>query len=253
MRSKKVICIPDIQAPAHDQQAVDTAVAIVKGEKPDVVIFIGDLVDFKSISKYKPTDWAESSLTASEEIAAANAVLDQFDRAIPNHAQKVFIEGNHDRRLSLYFVQNATKLGCDFKGISIQEQLHLDKRGFKYVPVGQQPYRIGHLGFIHGWYTNKYHAHKTVSEGRESLMYGHSHDYQVFTGKHLDREAPSIAMSVGCLCQFRQGYLEGRPMNWSHGVGLIQIDEKGYFWPYFVTIMDGRAIMPNGKCYASAR
>lgn len=248
----KVIAIPDIQAPRHDPVAVDTAIRIVKGEKPDVVIYIGDVADLKSVSKYKDKSWEEAAITADVEIKAANEILDRFDKVIPPKANKVFLEGNHDRRLSLWFIQNAAKLGPNYYGNDIPSQLHLADRECQYVPTERQPYRIGKLGFVHGWYANKYHANKTVQMAGQNLLYGHTHDYQVYTGPHLEKEAPRIAMSMGCLCDFRQPYLDSRANNWIHGVGIIYIDvESGRFWPYFCPIINGESVI-NGKVYRAA-
>jgi len=245
----KIIAIPDIQAPAHDEKAVATALAIVKGERPDILIQIGDLCDLQSISRFKKRDWQEARQTADKEIEAANTILDRFDKVTPKTTKKIFLEGNHDKRLELFFVQNAAQLGESFKGIAIEEQLRLDERGYEYVRIKNQPYRVGHIGFIHGWFVNKYHAFKTVNDGRESLIYGHTHDHQTFISKHLDTEQPSIGMSIGCLCDYRQAYLEGRPTNWSHGVAVVYVDQKtGFFWPYFVPIINGTAVF-NGKTY----
>ena len=249
MEHVKVVVIPDIQAPRHDETAVNTAIKIVKGERPNIVIFVGDVADLKSVSKYKDKSWEEAATTADMEIEAANEILGRFDQAIPRKAKKVFLEGNHDRRLSLWFIQNAAKLGPNFNGNSIADQLQLDQRGYEYVPTEQQPYRIGKVGFVHGWYANKYHANKTVSMAGQNLLYGHTHDYQVYTGPHLEKEAPRIAMSLGCLCDFRQPYLDSRANNWCHGVGIVYIDEKtGRFWPYFCPIINGECVI-NGKVY----
>lgn len=252
MSCTKVIAIPDIQAPRHDPVAVDTAIQIVKGEKPDVVIFIGDVADLKSVSKYQDKSWQEAAITADVEIGAAGEILDRFDKVIPPKSRKIFLEGNHDRRLSLWFIQNAAKLGPNFSGNDIAAQLDLRDRGYEYIPTEQQPYRIGKVGFIHGWYTNLYHAAKTVRMAGQNVLYGHTHDYQVSTGPHLEQEAPRIAMSMGCLCDFRQPYLDSRANNWIHGVGIVYIDEKtGKFWPYFAPIIAGECVI-NGKVYRAA-
>lgn len=246
---KKIIAIPDIQAPKHDKKAVRTAIKIVEGEKPNTLIHLGDLVDLQSISRFKPLDWAEAGRTADNEIEAGNEILDQFDKATPKKTQKIFLEGNHDRRLELWFVQNGQMLGREFRGNHIRQQLRLDERGYQYVRVAEQPYRIGKVGFIHGWFANIHHAKKTIEKGGQNLFYGHTHDWQVATGAHLDQEAPRIAMSCGCLCDFRQVYLDSRPMNWIHGVLIVYIDEKtGRFWPHFCPIIDGEAVV-NGKRY----
>jgi predicted phosphodiesterase len=243
---KKIICLPDIQAPKHDEKALSTALQIVRKERPDTLILVGDVVDLQSVSRFPPKDWDEAGMTASQELRSANSILDRID-AVSRKAEKIYLEGNHDRRLEIWFVQNGSKLGCDFNGNNVQTQLGLLRRGYKYIPIRQQPYRIGKVAFIHGWFTNKYHAFKTVSSGGQNLIYGHTHDFQVYTGLHLDEEAPRMAMSIGCLCDFRQGYLEGKPMNWIHGIGLIYIDtETGKFWPQFVPIIDGEAVI-NGR------
>jgi len=249
---RKIIAIPDIQAPKHDPTAVSTAIKIIKGEKPDEVIHIGDFIAFDSISRFKKRDWKEARQTAAEEIEAANQILDQFDKAINGKTKVVFLEGNHERRLEAFMIQHAQALGEGFRGLSIQEQLHLDERGYEYIPTNKQPYVVGELGFIHGWYVNLYHAAKHVRQGGRNLIYGHTHDHQVYTGAHLDHQEPRICMSIGCLCDFRQAYLESRPSNWIHGVALIYIDEAtGFFWPNFVPIINGVAVV-NGKQYHSA-
>ena len=248
----KVIAIPDLQCPNHDEIAVSTAIEIVRGEHPDYLIHVGDVVDFKSISKYLDSSWTEAQTTADFEIDSANKVLDRFDAVMPKHGKTVYLEGNHDRRLELFFIQHAAKLGSAFKGISIQDQMGIERRGYKYISTKFQPYRIDEhhkLSFLHGWYTNKYHAAKTVINAGQSVMYGHAHDFQVYTCIHLDKEAPRIGMSIGCLCQFRQSYLNGMPMNWAHGVGLVYIDKKtGRFWPYFCPIIAGECVI-NGVVY----
>jgi predicted phosphodiesterase len=251
MPYKKVIAIPDIQAPKHDDRAIKTAEEILRGEKPDIVILVGDVIDLQSVSRFPPLDWNEAGTTAADEIKSANFILDLLDAAIPKKTVKIYLEGNHDRRLELWFIQHGPKLGRDFKGNSVKSQLELDRRGYEYVTIKAQPYKIGKVGFVHGWFVNKYHANKTVSDSGQNLIYGHTHDYQVYTGKHLDQEAPRIAMSVGCLCDFRQSYLEGRPMNWIHGVGIVYVDEAtGRFWPYFAPIIDGVSVIA-GKTYAA--
>lgn len=251
MKLRKIIAIPDIQAPQHDPTAVATAIKIVKGEKPNKVIHLGDLTALDACSKFKKRKWAEANLTAAQEITAANKILDRFDSVIDGRTKVVFLEGNHERRLEDYILRNARDLGEGFKGLTIQEQLHLDERGYEYVPTGRQPYRIGEVGFLHGWYTNKYHARTHVEDGGENLIYGHVHDLQIHTGKHLDYQEPRIAMSAGCLCKFHQEYNEGRPTNWIHGVAVIYVDEKtGLFWPYFVPIINGKAVF-NGKQYSA--
>jgi predicted phosphodiesterase len=45
----KVLVIPDLQCPNHDVQAVNTAIEIVRGERPDLLVYVGDVVDFNSV------------------------------------------------------------------------------------------------------------------------------------------------------------------------------------------------------------
>ncbi len=251
MKLRKIIAVPDIQAPQHDPTAVTTALRIIKGEKPDEIVHIGDLIAFDSISRFPKRDREEARLTADKEIAVANKILDRFDKATDGRAKVVYLEGNHERRLETFIIQNALALGEGFRGLTIQEQLHIDERGYKYVKTHEQPYVVGELGFIHGWYCNLYHAAKHVRQGGRNLIYGHTHDHQTYTGAHLDHQEPRMAMSIGCLCDFRQAYLESRPSNWIHGVAIIYVDEAtGLFWPHFVPIINGVAVI-NGKKYSA--
>jgi len=246
---KKILCIPDIQAPKHDETAVSTAVSIVKGEKPDILIHIGDLCALDSVATYAKTDWRSALETADSEIASANLILDRFDQVTPKKTKTIFLEGNHERRLLRWAVKFAVPLGSRFKGLNIEDQLYIEKRGYEFIRMENQPYNVGKIGFCHGWYANIHHAKATVEKGGQSLMYGHTHDAQSFTGMHLDSEQPRMAQSIGCLCKYNQAYLNGRPANWIHGVGIVYVDEKtGRFWPTFHPIIAGECVI-NGKVY----
>ena len=246
---RKIIAIPDIQAPKHDERAVSVALKIVKGEKPDILIHIGDLVDLLPASKYRKNKWRENLRTVSGDLASANGILDRFDKTTPRKTETIYIEGNHEERLESFFVNKVPELGPDFKGITIREQLKLDERGYKYIIREKQPLYFGKVGFSHGLYCNPYHASKTSTRFRRNIVYGHTHDLQIHSGFHLYDEAPNTAMSIGCLCDFQQDYMKSGPINWVHGVGLFYLDdESGRFWPYFATIINGEAVI-NGKRY----
>ena len=252
MSLKKILCIPDIQAPKHDETAVSTAVSIVKGEKPDILIYMGDFIANDSVARFSPKQIQDTILTADIEIASANSILDRFDHVTPKKCKKIFLEGNHEERLEAYIAQHAWKLGPNFKGINIRDQLRCKERGYVYISKGEQPYKPckkSKISFLHGEYVRKHHARLHSDNYRRSLIYGHTHDVQCVTEPHIKGEFPGVVMSIGCLCDYNQSYNKGKVSRWQHCVGMVYLNEKtGRFQAFPHRIIDGWTIV-NGREY----
>lgn len=48
-----------------------------------------------------------------------------------------------------------------------------------------------------------------------------------------------MAYSMGCLTDMTKDYLKGRPTNWTHNVGLVDIFDDGNFNLIVLDIVDG--------------
>src|SRR5258705_8957295 len=96
-------------------------------------------------------------------------------RAVNRQAWIEWIEGNHENWVEQYVDANPQLTGM----LEVESQCHVAERGIHYVPFwrdNKNTVKIGKATFVHGQYTNKYHAAKMVDAYGCNVYYGHTHD-----------------------------------------------------------------------------
>lgn len=236
---KLLTLTPDLHGQEKDLTAWKVHLNAVKWLEPDLHVILGDWGEYASVSQHPKDSLDVPSL--GEEYEIANCDLNTLDDALPSGCRKWFLEGNHEYRVRRWLYQKADNLEGGLQ--LVPEALKLRERGWAWVPYGE-PLEIGRAKIIHGSYTNKYHASKHCDSYGDSVFYGDTHTWQVHATTHGTK--PHVGISFGCLCKLKPRWLHGRPSSWMHGFGLVYVDEKtGNFWPYFVPIIDGIAVV-NG-------
>lgn len=246
---RRAVYIPDVHAPYHSEQAVDTATKIVNWFKPDVVTVLGDFLDCNPLSRFiEGSIIHKASISMQAEFDAGNKILDGFTK----HCQTlVYLEGNHENRVVSYVDKHPEVRGL----VEVDKGLEFTARrkaGYKIKHLQyNECHRIGNLFATHGTYTSVNHAAKHVQSYCRNLVYGHIHDYQAsclispadITKKH-------VATSLGCLCDRNPSYMRNAPNKWVHCIGLAYFRENGDFNLYPVIISDGVAEFA-GKVFSS--
>ena len=277
---KTAVVLPDVQIgyrrdidtahldPFHDEDAMAAALRVVQSVDPDVVVHLGDFLDFASFGTYEQE--AGFALTVQPAIDRAHRFLVEVQAAAPR-AKQVLLEGNHDRRLQKAIVRNA------LAAFGIRRAEAPDE-----WPVLSVPYllRLGEVGdgveYLSGYPAGIYwindrlaciHGHKVRSSGstaaaviddeRVSTIFGHIHRIEL---QHKTRRVRagarfSLAASPGCLCRIDgtvpsvKGSTDpmGRPVpaveNWQQGLAVITYEEgDGPFAVELVPIHDGNVI-----------
>jgi len=93
---KKFFFFPDIHFPYHNQKALKSAMNFMEDFKPDVVVQLGDLVDFYALSTYSKDP--SRLLTLQQELDLANDFWREVRLRCPD-AELYMKEGNHEERL----------------------------------------------------------------------------------------------------------------------------------------------------------
>ena len=226
------IILPDIHVPAHDWRKLEMVFECAKDLTLDFSVQLGDLMDLSALGR-----WAEGQPGKVEgerlldDFSSAGRLLDQWSEAVRanNEAARLYVlEGNHERRIHRF---------CDqvpfFKDLfRLPNMLSFDARRIQWVPsfseskmlrfdwkdnaittrvLGRNDWTMGDgVGYIHGWFCNLHHAKKHSERyGRsQPLIYGHTHDVQVYTSHAFGWPRP-FAASLGHLRLADPDYITG--------------------------------------------
>lgn len=100
---EKVLILSDLHIPYNRDDIVDICAS--HKDEISMIIFNGDTLDCKSISKY--IELGRGSLI--DEMAVCHSVLNEIDKLTPN-VRKVMVLGNHEQRLEKYMASRPNEL-----------------------------------------------------------------------------------------------------------------------------------------------
>lgn len=216
---KTVLVIGDMHLPFVHPRYLQFCQDMRKEYKPDEIVFIGDVVDWHSIS-YHEAD--PNGLSPGDELALARRMLKKWVAAFPK--AKVCI-GNHDALLHRKMMTNGLPAAAlrSYKDIfgtpgwDWQEEHILD--GVKYT------HGTGNTG--HGAAINK------AVRGRISTVMGHTHSFGGCT-YHASEKDLIFGLNVGCGIDIRAySFAYAKPFvnRPTLGCGVVMSDESAAFLP----------------------
>ena len=239
----RTVVLPDIHTPNHHEPSVSAVLSFIKYYKPHRLVQLGDFCDWDSVTTYDPR--RESDIVnVSGEVEASNVMFDRLDRAVPKGCEKVLIGGNHEARVTKFMAKNAMSLDFRRMGFNIRSwsgAYRLADRGWSWCDYGEFR-KFGKVIYTHGWYSSGNHAQRHLRLFHENIVYGHTHEFQVATGRGLDG-LPVEAASIGTLSKFNLSYLVGKPpVNWVNMFAYIDTMSCGHFTPHYVHIINGQFV-----------
>ena len=250
---KLAVVIPDLHLPHEDKRTVAAVEKYLADESWDYWVCLGDMIDCEAISSFnvgKPRK-VMSAPTVQEQFDYANVFLDRHLAAVSKQnpeVKKVYISGNHEYRCERYVDRSPELQGL----VDVERALGLSKRNVQYVRFWEngELFQLGKLYLGHGAYVVQNHAAKHVRDFGCNLLYGHTHDIQQHSIKQRGKQQSLMAQSCGCLCEYEQAYMRGRPTNWAHAIGVVYVFPNGLFQLQVVPIIQSRFVGPTtGKVY----
>ena len=245
---ERVVVFPDIHFPNHDEKAFKCALKVLKEVKPTAFLLLGDVIDGESVSHWqwskKKRPPLEYQLPAiKKEIKEGNKGLDRIDRALDKVGckKKQFAQGNHEKWFD-HFVEENPYL----EHYGSRRAFKFDERGYEWYDYGEVFKVFGSKLFAYhgGHYMGIAHARTHALQLGCNIIYGHTHDSQKAVITHIS--GSHMAYSMGCLTDMTKDYLKGRPTNWTHNVGIVDILSNGNFNLVVLDINDGVTTY-NGK------
>lgn len=238
----------DAQIPFQDPQAFDRFQTAVVETQPDNIVFVGDMVDLPSMSR-----WTQRS----EWVGGTQAAIDQYHnflaqtRSNAPNANISVVHGNHEQRMDDYVRKNAAEalglrranMSKELAVLTLQYLVRYDDLEINSIdgyPNGTL-WLEDNLKAVHGTNVAKggSNAAKYLREERESTLYGHTHR-QELAYRTFARRVGSVtiaAASPGCLALIdgtvpgfhhtvdAQGEVVKKAEDWQQG--LLVIDHNG--------------------------
>ncbi len=246
MTLKRVLVVPDIHIPFHDKRAINLLEQRMVTFKPDVIIQLGDLLDFPTLHKKAKDEVVQAtSSVMSKDYATAREMLRRWI-TVTESTKIVIFEGNHEDR-----VNRLLRRQPDLKGsIEVAKNLLLPNYGIKWVPSWSKSavFTIGKANFCHGWSAAVGHT-TFMSKLGDNIFYGHTHDIESRSFRRLGIHDTYVTQSCGHLAdpkKLADQWQQGRPNNWQQGWLEFYFTPQGYFQYFIVRIIKGKAILPDG-------
>jgi predicted phosphodiesterase len=249
--------------PFHDEQAMAVALKLVRALRPDVVVNLGDFLDFAQFGTFEQEP--AFALTTQAALDRGHRFLAE-QRANAPEADIVLLEGNHDRRLLKATIKNAAaafglrraNVPESWPVLSVPHLLRLDELDVEYVegyPAGI--YWVNeNVAAIHGHKVRSAGstAAAVIDDERVSTIFGHVHRIELQHKTRRTKDGPrfSFAATPGCLCRLDGAVPStksstdsaGRPVgsveNWQQGVAVVTFEPgNGRFAYEVAAIYDG--------------
>ena len=236
------VVLADLHIPFHNGPALSVAHKIAKAAKPNVIWWLGDVLDFAPVSRFR--DSSRYAHTVQDELDEAVAYFQRMRRQFPG-AEFRYMKGNHERRLKYYLWVQASHLR-DLRAARFEHQFRFDCND-KPIDLGITFHNKKHClarKFVlkHGSRANLYACRWEYEDEGRSGMSAHMHRSGSWawgrpgTGRDMWH-------GVGCLCDLDPVYKEddGKPSPWNHGMAVLTKD-GGSVGVENVIIENGNAI-----------
>lgn len=238
-----------VHAPFHNKGMYDSITKFLFNEIDlSGLILAGDILDLHSLSRHDRGKIALEGVTLSQEYRGANDFLDQLeDISRRTDLTKIFLYGNHeDRYFRALSEVDTAKYGSAL--LSPSEALKLADRGYQVI----EDFKSGHINLgnklevNHGEFVNVHTAKKTIDTYRKSILYFHTHRFQVYT------EGLVGGWNMGWGGDQNQDVFNyatrAMKKSWMNGAALATLDKDGYYHIQPLLYINNQLIV-NGRRY----
>lgn len=249
----------------HDERACDIALQIAAAYKPDLILHLGDIMDFEEWSTHYVKE-PECVMTTQPAIITAAFYLQQLRETCPT-AEIVWIEGNHDKRFRTYVMAHMLhgyKLAsiADLAMPVLSIPFLLDFKSLHITPI------IGYPKAKH-WITDTLvasHGKHALAPGNTAKrvgknssvhhVFGHIHRNEFVVTSQFNRGPNTEVLSYGVGGLMRtDGFLPGatEDCQWQQGMAIIEVRPSSPTRPYIdnIPIKNGKALW-RGQLYAGS-
>ena len=232
----------------HDPIALRAMLRFAQDWKPKIVVLGGDQLDCACISHFNEARPGNTEgFRLKEDLDTLDRLLIKpFDDLIPKDGRKIFLTGNHERRVDDHLEKFPALKGL----VSIASYLKLKERNWEVFSLGELA-KVHKVYYLHGESISSgvYSAKKALEMFGRNLRFGHRHSWQTYVQTSaLDVNDFHSAIQVPGMCHRNPSYAPGRPNQWLQGFLAEEFHPSGHFSSQ-VHIMVRGAFTANGKLY----
>ena len=188
--------------------------------EPDVVISLGDMFDFQSVSSHAKDP--ELPIRLKDELELGEIIFDDINKALGKRAKKVkkrLIEGNHEHRL----FRDLWNKNPQFHGLlDVPGLLNLRQRGWDFTPYNSS-FKYGKIRLTHEvGNAGRDAARKAMALYEGSMAMGHTHRLEMSVQGRIDGP-PKVGIMFGHLAdrsKVKYMHKDKVTHDWVHGFGL---------------------------------
>lgn len=244
-KTKSIAIIPDIQYPYHDGVVLGKILRVIQDRQPDLIVQIGDGIDFPTVSQWSKGTAGEYADTLQEHIDGYRSDVLLPLREAAADSKLVWIEGNHDLRLREFVRKYAAPL-TNLRALEVQSLFGLDDLDVRYE---RGPYRIAtNTLAVHGHESGGYCASASAWDAKfskrygsdKNFVFGHTHQPFLITRAYgySGKVSPRFTMNAGSIMDpVAATYVKDGAVSWQSSFAWLEDDGKRV-WPELVTLVD---------------
>lgn len=208
--AKKVVIIGDTHFPYTNHEALKKVYEVVRIEKPDVIVQIGDLLDQYTFSHFPRNANYTPQNDVTRGLECAKKFWKKLQTISPN-SKCIQILGNHDVRMSKRIAERVPEL----------EEFYSIKQLYRFEDVkvmksDRDYFEYDGVVYCHGWLSNSLSHAKYFNK---PTVHGHRHRPTVETDGKI------WSMDVGHLANEKSipmSYTASRFTKWRMAVGIVE-------------------------------
>lgn len=226
--------------PRKLSSAQKAMLSMCKSLNPDMIVNLGDIFDFASISSYDKMAW-ENRFSLEEELDAGINYMKDIQKASPN-SKKYFLYSNHDCRYNKFLAKHAPQFK-GVKGFSLED--HIPEEWVNCMSLNLNKNTM----FLHQYNGGVHAGYNNVVKSGISIVTGHTHimECKPFT----DYNGTRYGIQTGTLSSIKDNpffnYTVGTPLNWMAGAVFLTYIDGELQMPEFMTINKSNEAVFRGR------
>ncbi len=206
----KVFIVGDVHFPFYSKKALAKVLELIKIEKPDAVVQIGDILDQYVFSKYNKSLGITPEDDIVKGVALAEKMWKDIAKIVPR-AKLYQILGNHDLRLSKRIAEVLPALSSLYS----HTQLY-NFPGVKVMKSDRDYLTLDKVVYCHGWLSKSIDHAKHFNR---PTVHGHRHRPTV------EVDGPLWSMDVGYVADEKSlplNYTASKFSRWRKACGVVE-------------------------------